>query len=98
MTPKPLILPKKLLIAFSGIGIAMIIGLFFNAYQGMKVDETWLYLGIILNFVAFLAVVVDVVQNSPKNKWMWILLLATLSMLASFAYLVSRERILGIQE
>lgn len=98
MSPKPLILPKKLLIAFSGVGIAMITGLFFNAYQGMKVNETWLYLGIILNFVAFLAVVIDVIQNSPKNKWLWILLLATISMLAAFAYLIFRERILQIEE
>lgn len=98
MQVHPLILPKKLLIAFSGVGIAMIIGLFTNAYRGGEVNETWLYVGIVLNFVSFMAVLLDVVRNPVKNRTLWLLLLATLSMLAAFVYLIVRENFVGIEE
>lgn len=92
----PLILPKKLLVGISGIGIAMIIGVFTNAWQGGDVNPTWLYVGIILNAISFIAVLLDIYRNPVKNRMMWIIVLATLSMLAAFIYLIGRERFLNI--
>lgn len=93
----PLILPKKLLVGISGIGIAMIIGLFTNAFQGGDVNETWLYVGIILNSISFIAVLLDVYRNPVRNKTLWILALATFTMLAAFVYLIGRDKFLNIQ-
>lgn len=90
----PLILPKKLLVAISGVGIAMLIGIFTSLAQGGEVNETWLYVGIILNSVSFIAVILDITRNPVKNKMMWALVLATLTMLAAFVYLIGRERFL----
>ena len=94
MDTKPLILPKKLLVAISGIGIAMIMGSFYNAYNGGEPKITWLLVGIACNFVAFFAVVIDVVRNPIKNRFTWILLLFLFSIISSFIYLIVRDNLI----
>ncbi len=97
MQIQDLILPKKLLVAFSGIGIAMILGAFYSAYQQYDVDTTWLYVGIGLNLVSLIAVIIDLIKNPVHERLMWILFLATIPMLAVFVYLVGRDKFLGIK-
>lgn len=94
----PLILPKKLLIALSGISLAMIIGTFYNAYNNADTGITWLLAAILMNFVAFAAVIVDLVRNPVKNKIVWVILLFLFSFLASFFYLVMRDSLLENEE
>lgn len=97
MNIQPLILPKKLLVALSGTGIAMIIGVFYAVSQGYPVDMQWLIIGLAMNFMAFVAVVIDLLRNPVKNKWTWVIILVTISILASFIYLIMRDKILGIE-
>ena len=97
MQIQDLILPKKILVAFSGIGIAMILGAFYSAYQQYDVDTTWLYVGIGLNLISLIAVIIDLIKNPVGDRVMWIIFLATIPMLAVFVYLVGRDRILGIR-
>ncbi|MDO5655205.1 MAG: PLDc N-terminal domain-containing protein [Flavobacteriaceae bacterium] len=94
MEIKPLILPKKLLIALAGIGIAMIIGTFYAAAQGQHAEIKWLISGFIISFVPFVAVILDLSKNPVKNKMIWVLILFTISMLGCFIYLILRDQIM----
>ncbi|MGI9525617.1 MAG: hypothetical protein ACR2MS_00740 [Weeksellaceae bacterium] len=94
MIAKPLILPKKLLVGMSGIGNAMLIGLFYNKFQDIPIDMSWLYIAVVLLFVPFLAVLVDLIQNPIRDKFTWIIFLTGFSFIASFVYLVMREKVL----
>lgn len=91
---KPLILPKKLLIAISGIGIAMIIGAFYGAYQGFEPDMKWLIIGLGLNFIAFFAVLLDIIRNPIREKMYWYIALILFSIITTFIYLILRDKII----
>lgn len=94
MIAKRLILPHKLLVGMAGISIAMIIGLFYNKYHQIPVDMNWLYVAVILLFVPFLAVLVDLIQNPIRDKWVWIFFLSAFTIIATMVYLVMREKVL----
>lgn len=83
--------------AFSGIGIAMIIGLFYSAFTQQPMDMKWLAIGVGLNLISLIAVIIDLIRNPVQNKIMWVLLLSTMTMLATFAYLIMRDKIVENQ-
>lgn len=97
MQVHPLILPKKLLVALSGTGIAMILGAFYAVSQGHQTDMQWLIIGLILNFVAFLAVTIDLIRNPVRNKTVWVVMMVIFSLLTAFIYLIMREKLLEDQ-
>ncbi|MXV37530.1 hypothetical protein GO491_02385 [Flavobacteriaceae bacterium Ap0902] len=94
MRAKSLILPKKLLVGMAGVSIAMIIGIFFNIYNDVPIDMSWLYIALMLFFVPFLAVLVDIIQNPIADKITWVIFLTLFTILATFVYLIMREKVL----
>lgn len=94
MKAKPLILPKRLSIAMAGVSIAMMIGLFYNKYNNIPVEISWLYISLALLFVPFLVVLLDLIRNPIAGKVTWIIFLTTVSVVATFFYLVMRDKIL----
>lgn len=94
MTAKPLILPHKLLVAMIGVSIAMIIGVFYSLFHDLPINESWIYIALVLAFIPLLAIVKDLTQNPIAGKFTWALFLAIVPFLAILVYLIGRDKIL----
>ncbi|MCT7904607.1 Uncharacterised protein [Candidatus Ornithobacterium hominis] len=87
-----LILPRKLLVALSGFGLAMWFGAYFH-WQENKVDDiNWMLIfAAIFTLVSLVAFWVDLYRNPDSKRKIWLFFSLILPIFIPFFYFIKRE-------
>lgn len=91
----PLLIPKKVILPVAILGfIFTISGTLMKISHwsiGILTPNTLLSLSIVFTFLAFFVVLIDMVKNPIKNKFLWIVPLLFLGNLVAIVYLLVRD-------
>lgn len=87
---RPFILPKKLLVVFSGFGFAMWIGSYYDFIKGGD-SIRMLVLAILFSLVSMISAIVHAYKNEIEDRNYWIGSFVFLPFIAPFIYFISRK-------
>ena len=95
MKTYPLLIPKKIILPISVLGfIFTVIGTLFKLSHwsfGIFTPNLLLSISIVFSLFAIFVVLLDIIKNPIKNKFLWIIPLLFVGNIVAMIYLMNRE-------
>lgn len=88
---KPLLLPKKLLVLFSGFGFAILLGWLLNLSYQHSYNLLLLWIGVAALLLSEIIIIIDIIKNQSQRQFFWIMSVLLFNGIACIIYLIRRK-------